>query len=103
MIKQNIEFEIDFSKIVIVSDLLKLLSNPDRLKILCILKDGELHVKNIEQQTQITQPTLSQQLTILRNGNLLTTRREGKLIYYSILDHKILNLMQSLYELYCKN
>ena len=99
---QNYDFSIDLNKINSVADQLKILSNPDRLKILCILKDGEIHVQNIEQLTAIQQPTLSQQLTLLRKSQLVQIRREGKQIYYSIQDQRVLDLMQKLYELYCQ-
>ncbi len=99
---QNHNFSIDVNKINSVADQLKILSNPDRLKILCILKDGEIHVQNIEQLTAIQQPTLSQQLTLLKKAQLVQTRREGKQIYYSIQDQRVLDLMQKLYELYCQ-
>ena len=99
---QNNNFSIDLNKINSVADQLKILSNPDRLKILCILKDGEIHVQNIEQLTAIQQPTLSQQLTLLKKAQLVQTRREGKQIYYSIQDQRVLDLMQKLYELYCQ-
>lgn len=84
-----------------VSQQLKLFANADRLKILCVLKDGELCVQTIEKQTKIQQPTLSQQLTILRKANIVLTRREGKKIFYAIQDSRVLALMESLYRVYC--
>ncbi|OAL76749.1 ArsR family transcriptional regulator [Acinetobacter sp. SFB] len=93
--------KIDFSEVGIVTDCLKVLSNPDRLKILCVLVDGELNVQQIEDCTDIHQPTLSQQLTVLRKNHMVSTRREGKQIYYQIYDPKVLVLMQTLYQLYC--
>ncbi|ALH95353.1 ArsR/SmtB family transcription factor [Acinetobacter equi] len=94
--------KIDFSKVDIVSGYLKVLSNPDRLKILCVLVDGELNVQQIEVCTEIYQPTLSQQLTVLRKNYIVSTRREGKQIFYRLSDPKILTLMKTLYNLYCK-
>lgn len=96
-------FSIDFSQVDYVAQQLKVLSNPDRLKILCVLKDGEIHVQQIEELTNIQQPTLSQQLTLLRRAKLVTTRRDGKQIFYSIAEPKVLLLMQQLYQLYCQN
>ncbi|TCB50077.1 transcriptional regulator [Acinetobacter sp. ANC 4779] len=93
--------KIDFSEVGIVTDCLKVLSNPDRLKILCVLVDGELNVQQIEDCTDIHQPTLSQQLTVLRKNHMVSTRREGKQIFYQIYDPKVLVLMQTLYQLYC--
>ncbi|MEQ1370646.1 metalloregulator ArsR/SmtB family transcription factor, partial [Acinetobacter schindleri] len=57
----------------------------------------------IEESTDIHQPTLSQQLTVLRKANMVSTRREGKQIFYHLSDPKVLSLMQKLYELYCVN
>ena len=94
--------KIDFSKVDMVSGCLKVLSNPDRLKILCVLVDGEMNVQQIEDCTDIHQPTLSQQLTVLRNNNIVSTRREGKQIFYQVADQKVLQLMQTLYQLYCQ-
>lgn len=84
-----------------VSNMLKQLANQDRLLILCQLAQQEYNVSQIEQLTGIMQPTLSQQLTILRRAKLVITRREGKQIFYSIEDERLMNLLQTLYQLYC--
>lgn len=100
--QSDVEFnQMDFSQVDQVSDRLKVLSNPDRLKILCILVDGELNVQEIENRTQIFQPTLSQQLTVLRKAEMVVTRREGKQIFYQVSDPKVLTIIQTLYRLYC--
>jgi DNA-binding transcriptional ArsR family regulator len=96
------EDKFDFSKVDTVTKTLKVLANPDRLKILCILIEKELNVQSIESHTNIQQPTLSQQLTVLRNAEIVKTRREGKQIYYQIKDNDILKIMQTLYEIYCE-
>lgn len=85
-----------------VSNVLKQLANQDRLLILCQLAEQEHNVSQIEQLTGIMQPTLSQQLTILRRANLVVTRREGKQIYYAIQDQRLMRLLQTLYQLYCQ-
>ena len=82
--------------------LLKVLSNPDRLMILCQLSKGELRVGKIEQVLGIGQPTLSQQLTVLREEELVVTRREGKSIYYQLTSPKALAVIGTLYEQYCQ-
>ena len=97
----QLKARIDFSQVDLVSDCLKVLSNPDRLKILCVLVEGELNVQQIELRTDIQQPTLSQQLTVLRKADMVSTRREGKQIFYQVSDPKVLALMQTLYQLYC--
>ena len=99
----QLKARIDFSQVDLVSDCLKVLSNPDRLKILCVLVEGELNVQQIEIRTNICQPTLSQQLTVLRNNQIVSTRREGKQIFYQLSDMRMLKIMQTLYDLYCTN
>lgn len=84
------------------SNLLKVLSNRDRLMLLCQLSQGELCVSDLEKTLGVQQPTLSQQLTVLRQEQLVSTRREGKLIFYSIASEEALAVMQLLYQLYCK-
>lgn len=81
--------------------LLKALSNPDRLLILCQLAQGELNVGELESRTGIRQPTLSQQLTVLREGQLVNTRRDGKQMFYSVASAQALAVLQVLYQLYC--
>jgi DNA-binding transcriptional ArsR family regulator len=81
--------------------LLKALANPDRMLLLCQMTQGEFAVKELETMTGIAQPTLSQQLTVLREERLVTTRREGKQIFYSISSSEALAVLQVLYQLYC--
>lgn len=82
--------------------LLKVLANTDRLLLLCQLSQNEYCVRELEDLTGIKQPTLSQQLTVLRNVEMVSTRREGKQIFYSIASQEALAIMKVLYELYCK-
>ncbi|RCS58160.1 ArsR/SmtB family transcription factor [Parvibium lacunae] len=81
--------------------LLKTLSNPDRLLLLCQLTEGERCVSELETLLDIRQPTLSQQLTVLRQEGLVATRREGKKIYYQIARTEVLALLQTLHALFC--
>ncbi|GJI98254.1 transcriptional regulator [Duganella caerulea] len=81
--------------------LLKALANPDRLLLLCQLTQGSLCVSDLETKLGIGQPTLSQQLGVLRDAALVTTRREGKQIYYSIASGAAMAVMQVLYNQYC--
>lgn len=92
----------DFAQIQQVSDILKVLSNPDRLKILCVLIHQPLNVQDIESQTGIRQPSLSQQLAVLRKHEMVTTQREGKQIFYRFEEPNILQIMQVLDRLYCQ-
>lgn len=84
-----------------VVTILKSLANTDRLLILCHLSQQELNVSQIEEITQIRQPTLSQQLMMLRKSDVVNTRRDGKQIYYTIKDPKLVEVLSTLYRLYC--
>lgn len=81
--------------------LMKVLANPDRLLILCQLSQGERRVGELEELLGIVQPTLSQQLTVLRDEELVSTRREGKNIHYALSSPEALAVMQVLYEQFC--
>lgn len=81
--------------------LLKALSNPDRLLLLCQLALGEMRVGELEEQVGVLQPTLSQQLGVLRDEGLVSTRREGKNIYYCINSPEALALLEVLYSQFC--
>ncbi|MFN3863575.1 MAG: ArsR/SmtB family transcription factor [Erythrobacter sp.] len=63
---------------------LKALAHPLRFRILAVLAGGERNVGEIEQVTGIAQPGLSQQLGVLRKAELVETRKQAKLVYYSI-------------------
>lgn len=80
---------------------LRVMANEDRLLLLCQLTHGEKSVGELEQLLDIRQPTLSQQLGVLRIDGLVVTRREGKRVYYSVADANVLALLKTLYALYC--
>jgi DNA-binding transcriptional ArsR family regulator len=82
--------------------LMKVLSNPDRLMLLCQLSQGEKRVGELEEILSILQPTLSQQLTVLRDEELVTTRRDGKNIYYQIASPQALAVMNVLFAQFCE-
>jgi DNA-binding transcriptional ArsR family regulator len=82
--------------------LMKVLSNPDRLLLLCELAAGECNVGELQERLGIAQPTLSQQLTVLRNENLVATRRDGKNIYYRMASPQAMAVMEVLYTQFCK-
>jgi ArsR family transcriptional regulator len=80
---------------------LKVLANEDRLLLLCQLSQGEMCVSDLERALDIRQPTLSQQLGVLRGEGVVHTRREGKSIFYSVADTSMLEILALLYRLYC--
>lgn len=84
-------------------NLMKVLANPDRLMILCQLSQGERRVGELEASLGIVQPTLSQQLTVLREEQLVSTRREGKNIYYTVTSPQALAVIETLYQQFCSD
>ncbi|MCP1673548.1 ArsR family transcriptional regulator [Natronocella acetinitrilica] len=85
------------------SGLLRMLAHEDRLLLLCQLTEGELCVSDLEERLDIRQPSLSQQLGVLRRQQLVTTRREGRHIYYRIADARAQRVLATLYELFCNH
>lgn len=80
---------------------LKVLANEERLLLLCQLSQGEMCVSELEESLDIHQPTLSQQLGVLRTEGVVSTRRQGKHIFYSVADADLLEILAVLYRLYC--
>ena len=81
--------------------MLKLLGNEDRLLLLCQMAECERTVGELQELTGIEQPTLSQQLGVLRRDGVVETRREGKFIWYRLADGRTLDLMQHIHRLFC--
>jgi len=84
------------------SDLLKALSHETRLLILCLLSNGEKSVSELEDMLTLPQASVSQQLARLRFDRLVTTRREGRMVYYRIADEEVASIIGALYNLFCK-
>ena len=82
--------------------LMKVLSNPDRLLLLCQLAQGEQRVGELEERVGVLHPTLSQQLAVLRDEGLVSTRRDGKAIYYRLDSMQAQALMFTLHEQFCR-
>tara|TARA_R110002167_G_scaffold328665_3_gene535026 strand:- start:9099 stop:9404 length:306 start_codon:yes stop_codon:yes gene_type:complete len=84
-----------------VSAILKQLSNPYRLMVLCCLSNGELTVGDINEQIDLSQSALSQHLAKLRESEIVATRRESQTIYYRIANQKIKYLLEVLQQQFC--
>lgn len=86
-----------------VAELLKTLAHPMRLMLACTLVEGEYSVGALEDKLDIHQPSLSQQLTVLRDAQIVETRREGKQIFYRLTDEKAAQLIGALYSIFCSS
>ncbi|MDH3233456.1 MAG: metalloregulator ArsR/SmtB family transcription factor [Alphaproteobacteria bacterium] len=82
--------------------LLKALSNPKRLMIMCRLAMGEQSVGALERQVGLGQSSLSQHLAVLRRNELVATRRDSRTIYYRLASAEAEAIMLVLYDLFCQ-
>lgn len=83
------------------TEFLKAIAHEGRLMILCRLVEGELTVAEIEDLLSVRQAAVSQQLARLRLEGLVSARREGKMVYYSLADENTKRLIPVLYEMFC--
>lgn len=82
------------------ADFFKALAHPLRISILDALRDGELTVNEISQHFEVEQANASQQLAVLRNRNIVVTRKEGANVYYSVSDKSIFKLLDAAKEIF---
>ncbi len=85
------------------SQFLKALSHETRLLLLCLLSRGECSVTDLETILELRQPAVSQQLARLRLDGLVTTRRDGKIIYYKIANADIKRAIEVVNEVFSKD
>jgi DNA-binding transcriptional ArsR family regulator len=84
------------------SNFLKAISHEGRLMILCHLASGEKSVTELEDLLSARQAAVSQQLSRLRLEGLVTPRRDGKTIYYRLTDDRPKQIMEVVYDLFCR-
>src|SRR5688500_7480973 len=82
------------------ADFFKALAHPLRISILDALRDGELTVNEISQRFEVEQANASQQLAVLRNRNIVITRKEGANVYYSVSDKSLFKLLDAAKEIF---
>ncbi|MBV6424728.1 MAG: Transcriptional activator HlyU [Steroidobacteraceae bacterium] len=82
--------------------LLKALASEPRLKVLCLLVDGERSVGEINDLLELSQSALSQHLAVLREEGLVQTRREAQTIHYSLIPGPAAVMIEALHGIYCR-
>lgn len=85
----------------VVANLLKQLSHPQRLLILCSLLEEEKSVGEIEDACGASQSAVSQFLKAMRLDGLIESRRDGKRVFYKITDERVHKLMKALFQIFC--
>ena len=103
--ENGMDMKIDMSKMLAAADdaggLLKALANRHRLIIICQLTEHERSVGELAALLSIRDSTVSQHLSLLRKDGLVTTRRDGQTIWYSISSPQARELARTLYRIYC--
>ena len=84
------------------SDFLKALSHENRLILLCLLSEKERSVGELEEILSLRQAAVSQQLARLRFDGIVSSRREGKTVYYSLASDKVRNIISVIYDIFCE-
>ena len=82
---------------------IKAMSHPLRLKILCILGDAEFSVQDIVDTVGTSQSNISQHLGILKDKDVLTTRKEANKVFYRVSDERTLKLLEMMREVFCSS
>lgn len=90
------------NEILQASMAIKAIAHPLRLKTLCVLADGELSVQEIVEYVGTSQSNISQHLAILRDKEILATRKDANRVYYRIEDLRTLKLVSMMREVFCK-
>ena len=85
-----------------IAKLLKTMSHPIRLKILCLLQDKEMTVGDIHKEVQTTNANVSQHLSILRNQGIISFRKDANFIYNRISEERVMELIKHMRDLFCQ-
>ena len=84
------------------AELLKAMSNPYRLMVLCSLAEGERSVGELERVVGLSQSALSQHLARLRREKIVVARRSGQTVFYSLSGKEATAVLETLYRVYCE-
>jgi DNA-binding transcriptional ArsR family regulator len=94
--------EFDETKLEKAAGFLKVLAHPVRIKIIYTLEDKEINVQDLVEAVGTTQPNVSQHLTIMRERNILSFRREANQIFYRVGDCRVLEFVNFAKTAFCE-
>ncbi len=97
----DVQMRLMIEKALTAAEFLKALAHEGRLLILCHLASGEKSVTDLERLLHYRQAAVSQQLARLRLEGLVKYRRDGKTIYYSLVDERSRRVIELVYDLFC--
>lgn len=81
---------------------LKALAHPTRLGILCLLREGEMTVHELQMHLGCTQSNISQHLSIMRERDILTARKDSNQVFYGVRNQDMYRLLDLLRDVYCR-
>lgn len=84
-----------------VAMLLKTISHPERLMVLCQLMEGEVGVSQLQENSSLSQSAFSQHLLVLKKHDLVATRKAAQQVFYSLKEPKIASLIMHLHATFC--
>jgi ArsR family transcriptional regulator len=82
---------------------LKALAHPTRLGILCLLREGEMTVHELQTHLGCTQSNISQHLSIMREREILTARKDSNQVFYGVKNQDMYRLLELLRDVYCRS
>ncbi|MBL1416346.1 MAG: helix-turn-helix transcriptional regulator [Moritella sp.] len=85
-----------------VAYVLKTMTHPERLMVLCQLVDGEVSASQLQENSTLSQSAFSQHLAVLRKNNIVKVRKESQSVFYSLADERIEALIASFYKIFCE-
>lgn len=101
--KSNIDVEEMAKRSQALALILKKMSHPERLMVLCQLVDGEMGVGELQKRTTLSQSAFSQHLAVLRKQGIVKIRKEAHQVFYSLSDPQIITLLKCMHKIFCKN
>ena len=102
MIEESLEIRLLETRAEEVAAVLKTLSNPRRLLLLCkLVERGRISVGQLAETVGLSQSALSQHLAVMREEKLVAFDRAGQTLFYRIADERLNQLLASLYQIYC--
>lgn len=99
----TVELELLKSNAELAVVLLKKMAHKDRLLILCHLTSGEVSAGELSRRSLLSQSAFSQHLAVLRNEQLVKTRKESQTIYYSLANDSVIEILTTLKQIFCKD
>ncbi len=84
------------------ADVCKVFSHPKRLHVLCLLKDGEKSFAELQAATRLSKANLSQHLTVLRERGVITARRQGQALHFTVANPKITAACEMMHDFLCE-